>query len=351
MENNTTEKVKQSIQSLIDKKSRIYFLVQDTKDNAKASVRFIYEIAYALKQNNFNPIILHEKSDYSGVSKWLDEKYMSELPHQAIEGQNLQIAPEDFIVVPEIFGFVMDQIKNLPCGKIVLSQSYAYVVETLQPGQNWAQFGFLKCITTSDIQKQYLEKVMRQTTFDIIKPTIGESFEPRKLPPMPIVAVHSREQSDTINLIKTFYLKFPQYRWFTFKDLRGLSEKEFAETLKECFLSVWIDNESGFGTFPLESMACGVPVMAKVPDVQPEWMNENNGMWVTDKTLMADFVADFIQNWLEDNIKPELQSEGLKTAEQYKNKQEFESTVVTLFDSYLKLRADSFEQQISKTEQ
>jgi len=348
---NTTEKVKQSIQSLLDRKSRIYFLVQDTKDNAKASVRFIYEIAYALKQNNFNPIILHEKNDYSGVSKWLDEKYMSELPHTVIEGQNLQIAPEDFIVVPEIFGFVMDQIKNLPCGKIVLSQSYAYILETLQPGQNWAQFGFLKCITTSDIQKQYLEKVMRQTTFDIIKPTIGESFEPRKLPPMPIVAVHSREQSDTINLIKTFYLKFPQYRWFTFKDMRGLSEKEFAETLKECFLSVWIDNESAFGTFPLESMACGVPVMAKVPDIQPEWMNENNGMWVTDKTLMADFVADFIQNWLEDNIKPELQSEGLKTAEQYKNKQEFESTVVTLFDEYLKLRADSFEQQISKTEQ
>jgi len=348
---NTTEKVKQSIQSLLDRKSRIYFLVQDTKDNAKASVRFIYEIAYALKQNNFNPIILHEKSDYSGVSKWLDEKYMSELPHTAIEGQNLQIAPEDFIVVPEIFGFVMDQIKNLPCGKIVLSQSYAYILETLQPGQNWAQFGFLKCITTSDIQKQYLEKVMRQTTFDIIKPIIGEIFEPRKLPPMPIVAVHSREQSDTINLIKTFYLKFPQYRWFTFKDMRGLSEKEFSETLKECFLSVWIDNESGFGTFPLESMACGVPVMGKVPDIQPEWMNENNGMWVTDKTLMADFVADFIQNWLEDNIKPELQSEGLKTAEQYKNKQEFESTVVNLFDGYLKLRADSFEQQISKTEQ
>jgi glycosyltransferase involved in cell wall biosynthesis len=98
-------------------------------------------------------------------------------------------------------------------------------------------------------------------------------------------------------------------------------------------------------------MACGVPVMGKVPDIQPEWMNENNGMWVTDKTLMADFVADFIQNWLEDNIKPELQSEGLKTAEQYKNKQEFESTVVNLFDGYLKLRADSFEQQISKTEQ
>jgi len=348
MENNLQEKVKQSIQNLTEKNARLYFLVQDTKNNATASVRFIYEIAYALKTNGFNPIILHEKNDYSGVSQWLDEKYMNELPHKSIENQNLEISPEDFIVLPEIFGFIMDQIKNLPCGKIILSQCYSYIVETLQPGQSWAQFGFLKCITTTEKQKEYLERIMRQTTYDILTPTISEKFEPRILPPMPIVAVHTKEQSDTINLIKTFYLKFPQYRWFTFKDMRGLSEKEFAETLKECFLSVWIDDESSFGTFPIESMACGVPVIAKVPNIQPEWMEENNGIWVTDKTLMTDFIADFIQNWLEDNVKPELYVEMEKTSKKYKNKQLFESNVVRLFEGYLTTRSESFESQISK---
>jgi len=348
MENNT-EKAKLSIQNLKEKKSRIYFLIQDTKGVAKASVRFIYEIAYVLKNNGFNSIILHEKNDYSGVSQWMDEKFMSEIPHKSIEGQNLEIAPEDFIVLPEIFGFIMDQIKNLPCGKIVLSQCYRYILETLQPGQNWAQFGFLKCITTSNKQKEYVEKVMKQTNFDIIQPTIGDSFEPRKLPPMPIVAVHTREQTDTINLIKTFYLRFPQYRWFTFKDMRGLSEKEFAETLKECFLSVWVDKDSSLGTFPLESMACGVPVLAKIPNIQPEWMNENNGIWVTDETLLPDFIADFIQNWLEDNIKPEIYEEGFKTSKMYKNKQLFESNVIALFSKYLEIRAESFESQLSKT--
>ena len=68
--------------------------------------------------------------------------------------------------------------------------------------------------------------------------------------------------------------------------MRGLSEQEFAETLKECFLSVWIDDESGFGTFPLESMASGVPVMGKIPNLQPEWMKEENGIWVDDKNLI-----------------------------------------------------------------
>ena len=350
MENQLQDKVKQSITILREKQARIYFLVQDTKGNAKASVRLIYQMAKTLKDNGFNPIILHEKSDYAGVVAWLDEEYMS-LPHRAIEGQNLEISPEDFLVIPEVFGFVMDQVKQLPCAKIVLTQQYAHMLETLQPGQTWNQFGFLKCITTSSKQKEYIERVMRQVSFDIIDPLIGEEFIPKSIPSMPIIGVHTKEQSDAINLIKTFYLKFPQYRWFTFRDLRGLSEKEFANSLRDCFLSVWIDDHSGFGTFPLESMKSNVPVIGKVPNLSPDWMSEDNGIWVTDQTLLPDLVADYAQNWLEDNIDPQIYEKMKETVERYTDKQKFESSIVSLFDGYLTARADAFENQISKTEE
>jgi hypothetical protein len=350
MENQLQEKVKQSINILRDKQARIYFLVQDTKGNAKASVRLIYQMAKTLKDNGFNPIILHEKADYAGVVAWLDEEYML-IPHRAIEGQNLEISPEDFLVIPEIFGYVMDQVKQLPCAKIVLTQQYAHMLETLQPGQTWNQFGFLKCITTSSKQKEYIERVMRQISFDIIDPLISEEFTPKSTPSMPIIGVHSKEQSDAINLIKTFYLKFPQYRWFTFRDLRGLSEKEFSNSLRDCFLSVWIDDHSAFGTFPLESMKSNVPVIGKVPNLSPDWMSEDNGIWVTDQTLLPDLVADYAQNWLEDNIDPQIFEKMKETVERYTDKQKFESTVVSLFEGYLATRADSFENQISKTEE
>ena len=350
MENTLKEKVLKSIEVLKDKQARIYFLTQDTKGNAKASVRFIYQVAKTLKDAGFNPIILHEKNDYAGVAKWLGEEYMN-IPHRVIEGQNLEISPEDFLIVPEIFGFMMEQVKQLPCAKVVLAQSYAYIVETLQPGQNWAQYGFFKCLTTTNNQKDYIERVMRQSTCDVIKPYISENFYPKSQPPMPIVGVHTKEQSDAINIIKTFYLKFPQYRWFTFRDLRGLTEVEFANSLRDCFVSAWIDDESGFGTFPLESMKSNVPVIGKVPNLPAEWMTEENGIWITDKTLFADVIADFIQNWLEDNIKPEMYEEMKKTADKYSNKQEFESSVTTLFAKFLSNRADSFEEQIIKTEE
>jgi len=342
------DKVKLSISNLENKTSRIYFFVHDTKGNAKASIKYIYDMALTLRRGGYNSIILHEKKDYVGVESWLGEEYMTEIPHQVIEGENIEISPEDFLIVPEIFGFMMDQVKNLPCGKIVLTQSYSYMLETLQPGQTWSQFGFLKCITTSETQKKQIEKVMRNNSYDICEPFISELFQKNTKPPMPIIGVHSREQEDTINLIKTFYLRFPQYRWFTFRDLRGLSQQQFAQAVSECMLTVWIDPESGYGTFPLESMKCGVPVMGIAPELVPDWMNENNGVWVKDKIILPELVGDWVQNWLEDNISPSVYESMEKTISELPTKEDFQNKVITLFEEYITSRANSMKDQISK---
>jgi len=350
MENELKVRVETSIKNLREKKFRIFFFIQDTKGNAKASIRYIYQMAKSLLDNGFNPIILHEKDDYTGVGTWLGEEY-TKITHQSLEAKNLQVSPEDLLVLPEIFGFVMDQVKNLPCGKIVLTQQYAHMLETLNPGQSWNQFGFMKCITTNNKQKEYIERIMRQVSFDVIEPYISDKFQSKKIPALPIIGVHTKEQSDAVNLIKAFYLKFPQYRWFTFRDLRGLTETEFANSLRDCFVSVWIDNKSGFGTFPLESMKSNVPCIGKVPDLMPDWMNEDNGIWISDETILIDVIADFIQNWLEDNIKPELYENMSKTVERYSDKSKFEKSVIQQFEDYLNYRAESFENQINKTEE
>lgn len=342
------QKLEKSIENLKNKSVRIYFMVQDTKGNARASIAQIYRMAMTLKRTGFNPIILHEKPDYTGVGNWLGQEFMDELPHKAIEGQNLEVSPEDFIIVPELYGFVMPQLTNLPCAKIVLCQAYDHVLETLQPGQTWAQLGFTKCIVTSEEQKQYVSSFMKGVSFDIVTPVISNSFKKQTLPPKPIIAIHTRDQRDTMTLIKTFYLKYPQYRWVTFRDMRGLSENEFANALKDCFLSVWIDPTSGFGTFPLESMKVGVPVIGKIPNLFPEWMNEDNGIWIREHNQIVDFVSDFLHNWLEDNINESLYENIQKTAEKYSNTDKFERQIEELFSGYLNTRLEPFQEQFNK---
>ncbi len=347
MDQETIKKVELSIEKLRDKTSRIYLMVQDTKGNAKASIRYTYQMAMTLKNNGFNPIILHESNDYSGVGSWMGEEYM-EITHQSIEGQNLQITPEDFVIIPELYGHVMDQIKELPCGKIVLCQAYDYMLETIQPGMNWSSYGFLKCITTSDTQKKFISSIMKNTTLDVITPLIPEIFTKKNIPAKPIISIHTRDQRDTMKIIKTFYLKFPQFRWVTFRDMRGLNQDEFSNFLKDSFVSVWVDDISGFGTFPIESMACRTPVIGKVPNMKPDWMLDNNGVWTYEVNQMPDIIAEFTQNWLEDNISEGLYKEGLNTAAKFKNEEEFSSSIVSTFESYLNVRKETFVAQLDK---
>jgi hypothetical protein len=345
--NDFISKLENSLENLKNKKNKIYFFVQDTKGNARASIKYIYDLALTLKNNNYNVVILHEKPDYYGVQDWLGNEYM-EITHISVEGQNLEVSPEDFILVPEIFGYVLPQLSNLPCSKIIICQSYDYIFETLQPGQTWAQFGFTKCITTSEKMKEYISSIMRQVSIDVIEPFIDERFSPSKYPAKPIIAIHTREQRDAVNFIKSFYVKFPQYRWISFKDMRGLSTEQFANSLKDCMLSVWIDETSSFGTFPIESMKTKVPVIGKVPKLLPSWMSEDNGIWLNDTIRLQDIVADYIQNWMEDNVSEKIYQGGAKTAEMYDSKNKFENLSIQIFDKMYENKITFYSEEINK---
>jgi glycosyltransferase involved in cell wall biosynthesis len=347
MEQETIKKIEQSIKNLTEKNHKIYFLVQDTKGHAKGGVRYIYQMALTLKNLGYNPIMLYEKADHTKVSEWMGEEY-DVLPTETVENQNLKISPEDLIVIPELYGHVMEQVSKLSCGKIVLCQSYDYMLETMAPGVSWAQLGFYKSITTSETQKEYIKDIMKHTSQDIIEPLIPNIFTPKTKPSKPIVSIHTRDQRDTMKIIKSFYLKYPQYRWITFRDMRGITQEEFATYLKDSFVSVWVDDISGFGTFPIESMACRTPVIGKVPNMKPSWIQDDNGVWTYELNNIPDIISEFIQNWLEDNIAEELYERGLSTAKEFSDPEKFKNSVSELFEDYRTTRLTSFEQQLER---
>ena len=347
MDSEKIKKIEKSIENLKNKTAKIYFLVQDTKGNPKASVKYIYDMALTLKNKDFNVVIIHETKEYQGVSSWLNEDYSS-LPHQEIEGQNLAISPEDFVVIPELYVHVMEQLVKFPCGKIVLCQSYDYILETLAPGVSWTQYGFFKCITTSEEQKKYLSTIMKNVSYDVVQPIIDNVFTKKEKPSKPIISIHTRDTRDTSKIIKTFYLKYPQFRWITFRDMRGIAQEDFSKLLKDSFVSVWVDNESSFGTYPLESMVSGTPVIGKVPNMIPEWMTEDNGIWTQNFNEIVDIIANFIQNWLEDNISEKLYDGMTNTISKYTNKEFYTEEVINLFNEYYQKIEESLSQQLEK---
>jgi hypothetical protein len=371
---NQINQLKETIGNLDNKNFNLYFFTLDTKGNPTAGIANIYEHVKILNGLGYKAYILHEKNDYKligdenglGIADWLGQEY-AELPHASIEGQDLMISPSDFIIIPEIFSNIMDQVKGFPCKKIVLSQNYDYLLELLPIGKRWDfDFGFNDVITTSKKQASYLKTLFPSIRTHVVPVSIPDYFKPSGKPKTPVVALLTRNSGDATKIAKSFYLQFPIYKWVTFKELRGLSREKFATELDKCCLAVWVDDQSGFGTFPLEAIECNTPVIGKIPNMVPEWLEtteangemvvKNNGVWTNTTINIPELIATYLKIWLEDAVPSDLlegmaESKGQYTVENQKQSIiDVYGALVENRSSELKITLEKLEDSLKETQ-
>ena len=302
--------IEQSIDKIKKKEHKTVFIVPDTKGNGRACVSVIYRQAMALNQAGYNVALLLEKKDSIKPSVWLGEEY-DNLPHSSIQeiGGTFKVGPQDFLIIPELFGNVIQQTQKLPCKRVILAQSYDYILDMLPPGTNWTSLGVNTFITTSETIKQEINKLFPTTNGYVINPQIPSYFNNKNSLKKPIIAIMCRDDRTTSKIVKTFYLKYPLYSFITFRDIKQIPREELSNVLNDYFLSVWVDEYSSFGTFPVESIRCGTPVIGKVPMIQPEWITEKNGIWLFDELQIPEAIAIFSKNFFEDIEDLELLNE------------------------------------------
>jgi len=169
---------------------------------------------------------------------------------------------------------------------------------------------------------------------------IPDYFKDSDKPKKPVVAISARDKREILKVVHSFYQKYPQYRFITFRDMSGMPREDFAEVLGESFLSIWIDDLAGFGTFPIESIKCNTPVLGKIPRMVPEYMGEitengdlslyNNGIWTYNINSIPDVVATMVNLYLEDNMPENI----LNGMEEYKDKYTIEEMTNSIKEVY-----------------
>jgi glycosyltransferase involved in cell wall biosynthesis len=125
---------------------------------------------------------------------------------------------------------------------------------------------------------------------------------------------------------------------------------EFAMNLKECMVSLWIDDESTFGTFPLESMKCGVPVVGKIPNLEPSWLSEN-GMWTYDSNKIVDVLGSYILAWIDGVELTEEVKEKMKETLLPYDTSITKTSIKSIFNSLKNKRVESIETALEKLKQ
>jgi hypothetical protein len=343
------EKLQDALVRIESKENGIYFLCYDTKGNARASVKHIYDMALYLKQAGMNSKILVEDSKYSGVSAWLGEEY-NVLPVVSIKEDKVEMSIDDILVVPESYANVLPQLANVRCTKIMLVQQKEYMFDTLSIGSRFSEFGFDKVITTTEAAKKYILEYFPESLVFIIPPVIEDYFTKSDKPTKPFIAISCRDRVKHRKLISEFYLKYPQLRWITFRDMVQMSNTEFSDSLKECFVSLWLDDDSTFGTFPLESMKSNVPVIGKIPMTEPDWLSEN-GMWTYDESKLVELLGTYCLAWLDGvEINDEVKEKMQETLAPY-SKEITKNNTINIFESFNSKRKETITKGLEKLKQ
>lgn len=340
--------VDENILKLKNKEYKLYFFILDTKGNPSYPLEYIYQTAYTLKKRGHDVVMLHEEADFVGVGDWMGEEYAS-LPHMNVNKDNVEISPCDFIFIPDIFANVMLQTKNLPCKRVVIVQNYGNITEFMPVTQTLDSLGIIDVITTSERNEKGVKSYFPNIRTHIVEPSIMPMFrkceEPRKL----IVNLITREQSDANKIVKPFYWKNPLYKWVSFRDLRGLSKEVMAEALREAAITIWVDDNTDFGTSLIEAVKCGGIVLAKLPYNIQNWMIEDNKptdavVWFDNIDDVSNILSSVIRSWTTDNVPNEVYEKQNKLSEVFTEKAQ-ETAIIEVYEkSIIERRLKDFEE-------
>ncbi len=255
---------------------------------------------------------------------------------------SISINAQDFVIIPEGFPNMMQHFVKIPCKKIIFAQSWYYILNALQVGQNWKSWGIEDVISISDGITQYLNIIMPGLKIKNYSQSIDrEIFKPKsiakKYPKIAFMPGRTQDAAiKTYNVIKTFYSFYPQFRWIRFDKLEGLSKKEFAERLSESALVLYTDEIAGFGTLPLEAMACNTHVVGWNPLGGKEYMNSQNGFWAHngDIFLLAELLGIAVEKYIIGELDlPMVTEEYEKTLERYTKEKEIDS-IIKIYNEY-----------------
>lgn len=343
------KRIEEAIINCETKNFTLFFFVIDSKNSPNSSMFYIYHLAKTLSDLEYNVKMLYQLDNeytadeieelnrkekyiddsrrFIGVREWLGDEY-ADLPHMNISNGQWSVSPSDFLFIPEAFASLMQQTYKYkaPCKRFVILQNYDYVTDFIPLGVEWKNYGIFDAITTTDKQAELIKSVFPYIRTQTINPCIPNMFRKPVTPQKLYVNIIAKKQSDVGKIIKTFYWKYPVYKFISFKDVRNLNQEAYAETLKNGAITIWIDDETPFGYAPLEAMRCGNVVIGKIPEMIPEWMQDkegiiNNGFWVYDKMTIPDVLASVIATWMNDEIPQELLDNVNETNKKYTSKE------------------------------
>lgn len=303
------------IEQIGNKENRYLFYCPDVPFPV-GTVKTIYEHVLKLKKLGYTAEVIHEVEGFKPL--WLDtvnfnEKeedkkikihYLSKRDKkQNFSQPEFPFKPGDTIIVPDGFYKIMEafyQVKQVQ--KVVFVMGYGGLATA---EVNWGYLGFNNAICVSESLKEDYQRIWPNINFHVagysIDTDIFKEVAPTKK--RPLISLAYRDRESAARFLSIFHNQYHYLGMFSFEILKKKAVRDYAKTLSESILLVLSDTKSGHPQWPLEALACNTPTLlvrgrgyehlVNHPDI---FMTEED-----DEFRMADMVAQFCLNWLDEN--------------------------------------------------
>lgn len=323
------QRIEEELQRIDKKENNIYFFVTSTHGIVDETIDYVYKMALLLKENGYNVGLIQQDENFEG-NKWLGNKEYDELKVYDISKGEVNVGVSDILFIPEVFASVMNQTTKLPCKRIAIIQSVSYLTKFMPLSSQLADFGIFDVLTFDESEAELIKQYFPYANIYIAHTFIDDFYFSKKELKDMTVNIISKNQEYVNKIAKPFYWKYPLYKWITFKDMRGLSQTELAYNLAESSITIWIDDDSNNGFDMLASLASDNIVIAKIPDVIPSWvMNEENKfnnsiIWVNSITEIPQVLSNIIRAIITNKIPNEIIEDSKNVIKQFSKNRSFE---------------------------
>jgi glycosyltransferase involved in cell wall biosynthesis len=297
----------------------------------------LFKQAKILADNGYDVTLLYEGDGIFNPT-WM-EFSITHIPKVRINGLgSLRIDSNDLLVLPEGFGNLIDSTKNMKCKRTVLAQSWIYIYTSMPQPKSWKESGIEKVISVSQGITEYIQKHMSGIEVEQYKQSISPIFKSNLDKSFKVCYSSSRSNTQQMNthaLINIIKSGDKRLKNVQFIELKGMTKHQFASELGDCAFCLYTDEIAGFGTLPLEAMACNTHVVGFSNIGNKEYVRESNGFWCQngDYHTLTDNIITELNRFLDGYEYDGLCLHEINTSSEYNEEQE-KNRILDIFETF-----------------
>jgi hypothetical protein len=237
-------------------------------------------------------------------------------------GANPALDGGNIMVFPEVLAGALGEAARTrtPAAKALLCQNQYFIFSETIPSHSFAELGFIRLITVSEVAKGFLERVLTPAKFDLVPVWVDERiFFPRAKSMR--IAVFPRKLPKHYALIRQiFVLKYPQLSRIPWDLIDAKPENESAEMLGHAAVFLSLCDRECAPLTPLEAMACGCAVVGFHGYGGLEYAADSNGLWLRPDYLeeTADALAQVVMGIGQNESRyRDMCAAGMATAKRF----------------------------------